>query len=276
MNLLENKKIFIFDLDGTIWEGQTLLPGALKVVETLKSMRKQIIYLTNNASKSRESFLKKLIALGINSSVNEIMSSGYISSIMLAQKPEIRTVFVIGSLELINMIESKGTNTLNRLHNQDILYSKYLDKNIIADAVLTSWDMEFTYAKIRTAMELINRGAEFFATNGDVSFPKKGQLWPGGGVMLAAVQACTGKNPKEIFGKPNINSLQYILEKLAPYGTTLEDMVLIGDRLDTDILQANQMGITSILVETGVNKVSDIEKLKIIPTKVIPTLNELH
>ncbi len=272
----------MFDLDGTIYTGKVLISGVKQVIEELEKKKKEIFFLTNNASKSRESFVRKLNNLGIKCSTDQIMSSGYLSSLMLAKLPEIKTVFVIGSQELVEMIETKGKQTLNNIYPDSELYSPLLDPTIHADAVITSWDVDFTYAKIRTAMELINRGAEFYATNSDSSFPKKGQFWPGGGVMLAAVETCSGKPPKEIFGKPKPYGLQMILDSLVDKDITRDDMVLVGDRLSTDILQANQMRVTSVLVETGVNTIKDWENIenpeqkeKLKPTYVISTLLEL-
>ena len=122
---------------------------------------------------------------------------------------------MIGTNELVKMIEDTGLQTLNSQYNETQLNASVLDSSIACDAVLTSLDREITYPKLRTAMELINRGAKFYATNSDSTFPESGQLCPGGGVMMAAVQTSVGFPPKEIFGKPNILGLQMIHEIVA-------------------------------------------------------------
>lgn len=282
MNLTERKKVFIFDLDGTIYKGVKIIPGAKSILSDLKAQGKHLIFLTNNATQSRMSFAHKLKNMGIECTEDQIITSGYIASIMLSKSYKINFIYVIGSSELIKMIEDVGIKTLNHTLPENTLYAPFLDSTIRCDAVLTSLDREFNYMKIRAAMELINRGAEFYATNGDTTFPEQGQLWPGGGVMLAAVQACVGREPKEVFGKPNPHGLRMIYENLKEKGIDLQDMVLVGDRFETDILQANRMGIESVLVETGINTLMDLEKIsdltlrsELTPTYIIPSIRHL-
>ena len=206
-------------------------------------------------------------------SEEQIISSGYIASLALARKSDVSTVFVIGTNEFIMMLEEASVQTLNTRYDYDQLYAPVLDPSITSDAVITSLDREITYPKLRTAMELINRGASFYATNSDSTFPENGQLCPGGGVMLAAVQTSVGFPPKEIFGKPNILGLQMIYENVTKDGFTLDDMVLIGDRFETDILQANRMKIDSIFVATVVNTMGDLEEIDDVTlrTEMTPT-----
>lgn len=207
------------------------------------------------------SFVETLSKMDIHVTEEQIISSGYIASLALARTPGISTVFVIGTNQLVKMIEDAGLQTLNSQLDNAELFAPVLDPSVTCDAVLTSLDREITYAKLRTAMELINRGAIFYATNSDSTFPEPGQLCPGGGVMLAAVQTSVGFPPKEIFGKPNTIGLQMIYENIAKKGFSLKDMVLIGDRFETDILQANRMKIDSVFVATGVNTMKDLEEI---------------
>jgi 4-nitrophenyl phosphatase len=259
---LQNKEIFIFDLDGTVYKGSEVIPGASSVINKLQNQGKQVFLLTNNATKSRLSFVETLRKMEIHVTEQQIISSGHIASLALSRKPEISSVYIIGTIELVKMIEDTGLRTLNSRVDSAQLYAPVLDLSITCDAVLTSLDREITYPKLRTAMELINRGAAFYATNSDSTFPEHGQLCPGGGVMMAAVQTCVGFPPKEIFGKPNTLGLQMIHEIVSKQGFTLKDMILIGDRFETDILQANRMGIDSLFVKTGVNRLSDLEKIE--------------
>ncbi len=258
---MKDKKVFIFDLDGTVYTGDALIPGADTVISELQERGKLVYLLTNNATKTRSSFVDKLRAMNIFVTEDQIISSGYITALALARKQEIKSIFLIGTQDLVNMMEEVGIQTLNSIYDESLLYAPVLDPSIKCDAVVTSLDREISYPKLRTAMELINRGAVFYATNSDSTFPEHGQLCPGGGVMLAAVQTAVGFPPKEIFGKPNILGLQMIHEFVSKKGYTLKDMVLIGDRFETDILQANRMGIESVFVETGVNKINDLEKI---------------
>ncbi|MHA1453761.1 MAG: HAD-IIA family hydrolase [Promethearchaeota archaeon] len=252
----------MFDLDGTVYKGTEVIPGASRVISELQKQGKQVFLLTNNATKSRASFVEKLGKMNIHVSEEQVISSGYITALALARNPNISTVFVIGTTELVKMIEDAGVQTVNSQYDDAQLSASVLDSSITCDAVLTSLDREITYPKIRTAMELINRGATFHATNSDSTFPEEGQLCPGGGVMLAAVQTSVGFPPKEIFGKPNTLGLEMIFNFVKDKGCTLDDMVLIGDRFETDIFQANRMGIESVYVDTGVNSPEDLDAIE--------------
>jgi HAD superfamily hydrolase (TIGR01450 family) len=187
---------------------------------------------------------------------------------------------------MIQMTEAAGLKTLNNFYSEEVLFAPFLEKSIKCDAVLCSWDVELTYAKIRTAMELIARGAEFYATNQDTTFPNFGQKWPGTGVIVAAIQTCVRKPPKIVFGKPNVYGIEIIFKYLNNLKSgpkyRYKDALVVGDRLETDIWQANNAGIDSIFVETGINKRSDIpqdpktkEQKKLVPTFTLSHIKEM-
>ncbi|MHA1341654.1 MAG: HAD-IIA family hydrolase [Promethearchaeota archaeon] len=301
----DKKKIFIFDLDGTIYREFDLINGVDLVIEKLEKMGKIIYYLTNNATKTPMSFCKKLNKMGINAKISQIVSSGYITAQILAKEHGISSAFICGTNELVQIMEDAGIKTLNKHVPHDFLYADYLEKDIKCDAVVCAMDPTLTYAKIRTAMELINRGGEFYATNSDRTFPASGQIWPGAGMTVAAVQACVGKPPKIIFGKPQTYGIDFIFAQLSSHPSlqmsenltnslnqpnktnkmisfTKNDAIVIGDRLETDIAQANNAGVDSILVETGINNRNDIPKnpkslmeKNLIPTFVLSTLSQM-
>ncbi|MHA1727145.1 MAG: HAD-IIA family hydrolase [Promethearchaeota archaeon] len=281
------KEIFVLDLDGTIYRGTELIQGADVAVRNLLELGKKVIYLTNNASKTRESFCIKLNDMKIPCNPEQVFSSGYIAVKMLFEDYNICKIFIIGSDELVQMAESAGIPALNGLIPDEILYAPFLKESIRCDAVLCGWDIQLTYAKIRTAMELIARGAEFFATNCDTTFPAAtSQKWPGTGIIVAAVESCINRSPKVIFGKPNVFGIELILRNLNEQnpgkGFGSEDAIVVGDRLETDIWQANNAGIDSLFVETGINTKDDIpedpkteSEKKLVPTYVLPNLSDL-
>ena len=225
-------------------------------------MDKKVIFLTNNATKTPETFIKKLNGMNIECKPNQLMSSGIIASKMLHEQLGLKKIFVIGTEALVGLMELAGLETLNTKISPNILYADWLDKSILCDAVVIAMDIKVTYEKIRTAQELINRGAEFYATNGDKTFPESKQIWPGAGMIVAAVEATVGRSPKIIFGKPNPIGIDLIFNELNKDNQNYdkEDAVIIGDRLETDILQANRAKVDSVLVETGIHRRKDIPK----------------
>lgn len=280
------KKLFIIDLDGTVYHGEKLIPGADVTIKNLVRAKKEVVFLTNNASKTRKSFSDILNKMGVPCTPEQLFTSGYTAIKLLAEDTNIKSIYIVGSQEMIQMTEEAGLKTLNNFYSEEVLYAPFLEKSIKSDAVLCSWDVELTYAKIRTAMELIARGAEFYATNQDTTFPNSGQKWPGTGVIVAAVQTCVRKPPKIVFGKPNIYGIEIIFKYLNSLKSGIrfrhKDALVVGDRLETDIWQANNAGVDSLFVETGINKRSDIpqdpktkEQKRLIPTFTLSHIKEM-
>ena len=150
---------------------------------------------------------------------------------------------------------------------------KYLEDHDYCDAVVIGWDTQLTYGKLRCALMFLLKGAVYYATNEDATYPVPNTLWPGTGASLAYITKAYGSKPLEIFGKPHSIGYQTIL---ASYQMSPDQAVMVGDRLDTDILGANRLGITSICVETGVHSRNDITKFpkNCLPTAFFKNLNE--
>jgi 4-nitrophenyl phosphatase len=139
------------------------------------------------------------------------------------------------------------------------------------DWVIVGLDRHLTYERLTVAALALQRGARFLATNGDTSLPTERGLVPGAGAILAALTATTGQQPI-VIGKPQPLMLQLAMEAV---GGSLEDTIMLGDRLDTDIGAAEALGIPSILVLTGVSTRSDLAYSRVQPTLVVETLDEL-
>lgn len=280
-----DKRVFILDLDGTVYRGKDMIQDVDKTVRKLMNLNKTVIFLTNNATKTRENFKKKLENMNIPCMIEQVISSGFIAAKMLFEDYDVRTAFIIGTDELVSVMESVGIQTLNNSVHEKILYAPFLSKDIVCDAVVCAMDVNLTYAKIRTGMELVNRGAELFATNGDKTFPESKQVWPGAGMTVAAMQACVGRPPKVVFGKPNIFGVELIFRELNRKSESRiekSDAIVIGDRLETDIWQANNAGVDSLFVETGINTRDDIpanpkskDERNLIPEHVLPHIKDI-
>ncbi|MCF2139951.1 MAG: HAD-IIA family hydrolase [Candidatus Lokiarchaeota archaeon] len=254
MKVVEQKELFIFDLDGVIYRGSEPIAEAVEFISKLHQMNKKCTYLTNNSSKTRQEFAKKLQKLGLDVKENEIFTSAYLSADILAKKYPSATVFLIGETGLHKVMKERGFVILNEKY-PELINLEILPSDIYADFVLVGWDRFVTYNKFRCAMMLIQKGAEFYATNADSSFPGPDALWPGAGALVAFLQTALHSPPKKIFGKPDPAGIKFILNQLEIHPSKA---VMIGDRLSTDILAGNHAQITTIAVETGIHTKADL------------------
>lgn len=262
---LKNKKLFIFDMDGVIYRTREPIESGIRTIKKLQSLGKQVAFFTNNSSKSRESYKKLLDRLEIDCSIEDIFTSGHITASILSHQYPAAEVFVIGEEGLISELKLHGFRILNDLY-PNLEAKDELEDKFSADLVIVGWDRKVTYNKLRIAMTLIINGAKFYATNDDASFPApNNQLWPGTGAIIAFLATALNKKPEKIFGKPNPEGVVSILNY---YKITPNDAVLIGDRLNTDILGGNRAGIITIAVETGINKREDLNST---PSEQHPT-----
>ena len=263
-------KLAIFDLDGVIYRGNSLLPYVTNTVEELKKNSIRVVYNSNNSTATRSMYVARLKEFGINTVVEDFYTSASITSEEISGFKKNAQIFVIGEVGLKEELKANGHTVINE--NDD--YKK-------VDFVIVGLDRQLTYKKIAFGQKCLLEGhAEFYATNNDVTLPIDNGLLPGAGVMVKAIELCTNKSPKIIFGKPNPNGIQKILNdhKIAP-----EHAVIFGDRLDTDIVAGNRAGIKTALVLTGITTRKDIERIgketkateDLIPDLILESLNEI-
>ena len=229
---------FVFDLDGVIYRGRECVPGAAETVTILKACGHQVYYFTNNSTKTRRSFVEKLSAMGIPADEDHIMTSSYATALYLLEEDASgRNVYMIGEEGLRYELETIGMN---------IISDAFQEK---ADYVVAGLDREFTYGKLMHAQQAIFRGAEFIATNKDSTFPAEGGLiTPGGGSLIAAIEVAAGVQALTI-AKPELPAM---LELMRVAGASPETTVVVGDRLETDILVGRRAGTQCVLVLTGI------------------------
>jgi phosphoglycolate/pyridoxal phosphate phosphatase family enzyme len=252
--MLSEKKIFIFDLDGVVYRGSDPIPSAITAINKLKTLGKKIVFLTNNATKTRESFAKKLNSMGIPANENDIYTSSYLATIALAKEYPKGQVFVIGEEGLIYDLKHVGFTILNEKYPELDAVSK-IPAEITADFVIVGMDTKVTYYKFRTALMLINKGAHFYATNDDANFPAPDTIWPGAGANVAFVSTAAMQPPRKVFGKPYPYGIEMIL---STFRFSKETCVAIGDRLNTDILAGNRAGVDTVCVGTGISTEKEI------------------
>jgi 4-nitrophenyl phosphatase len=231
-------RAYIFDLDGVIYRGEELQPGAAEVIQTLRSRGEKVYFLTNNSTQSRSQYADKLTRLGVPAQPRDVMTSAYATALYLHEtKPGDCRAYVVGEAGLKQELRSEGIEVVEEPNGKPI------------DFVVAGLDREFDYSKLFNAQQAIFQGAIFVATNCDPTFPlEEGLLSPGGGTMVAAIQTATD-TPPLVIGKPEIYSVRKVMD-LA--GATPEESIVIGDRLDTDVWGGKRAGARTALVLTGV------------------------
>ena len=268
---LSNIDLLIFDMDGVIYRGKELIPHVVESIERYYNSNKKIVFFTNNSTLTKKAFAAKLTSLNISCQAEQIYTSSTISSKALSEQYGAKsTAFVVGEEGIIKALKENGIQLLNNTHSFDEIIHN--DK-VICDFVIAGLDRALTYQKLAAATLLINRGAEFYATNNDSTLPNEYGLLPGAGSVVSAISVASGKNPLKTFGKP---SAEGILQILDFYKTPPHKAIMIGDRPETDILCAKNAGIKSALVLTGVTAKRDIGNIpqNSFPDIIINNLSE--
>ncbi|MHA1230181.1 MAG: HAD-IIA family hydrolase [Candidatus Helarchaeota archaeon] len=243
-DLLDYFDLFILDLDGVIYEGNSLLEGASEFLETLNNNEKQVYVLTNNSTLTREMYYQKLVQLGINIPITNIFTSAYSTALYITQNyGKQKTVFVIGEIGLMEELNEMGIKPVNREQNSNL-------PNTV-DFVVAGLDRYFNYDKMAIALRYFLNGAIFIASNNDPTLPTDKGILPGAGSIIAALSTCFGKGPVIIVGKPNPFSVKLILDKA---DVPPKRAVIIGDRYTTDISAGLNAKINTIMVLTGAGK----------------------
>ncbi len=237
-------KVAIFDMDGVVHRGDKPIFGAAQAIAALEKAGMGVFFMTNNSSRSREDYAKKLAGFGISAGKESIYTSA-LGAARWASGNGVKNAYVVGEAGLEAELVAQGIAIAR-------------DEN--ADAVIVGLDRNLTYVKIDTAMQAITRhGALFIATNPDAIYPRENDFGPGAGAMVAAVQAACGKKPDYVAGKPTVHLIGQLLSdaKIKP-----GEALFVGDRLDTDIRCAKKAGVKSILVLTGVSSRADARSAK--------------
>lgn len=260
-----NRLTYVFDLDGVIYRGLELQPCAREVLSALRSCGHKVRFYTNNSSMSRQSYVLKLEELGIPTSIDEIMTSAYAAALYLVEQGAIgKTVYQIGERGITEELEAVGIRVISG--------DEEPEDHI--DFVVVGIDRQFTYAKLTRAQQAILSGAKFIATNMDATYPLEGgRVVPGAGGLVAAVQVASSTKPF-LVGKPEVYALNKLLESA---NTPPERAVVVGDRLDTDILMGNKAGAHTVLVLTGITTLQESQAATgdMRPDRVIETLAQL-
>lgn len=262
--LLQSKKLFIFDMDGTIYLGGKPFTFAIDFIKKLRKAGKRVLFFTNNASHSPEFYMDKLTRLGFEPDESEILSSGNVTAAFLTRKRAGKRVYLLGTPELWDQFRAAGVDLVSRRDGTP--------DGRDADIVVTSFDTTLTYEKLTAACDFIRYGAEYLCTHPDFNCPTETGFIPDSGAIAACVTASTGVHPT-YFGKPYAETVEMIEEIT---GEERRDMCIFGDRLYTDIATGRNHGILSVLVLTGETKEEDVAAAEesARPDIMLPSLSE--
>lgn len=250
-------KGYVFDLDGTVYLGDALLPGAGEVLMQLKH-RSRVVYLTNKPLQMPADYAAKLTHLGVETSPEEVVSSTDALVLYLAQHAPTARLFVIGEPPLVELLGSIGYEVADKAEGVDV--------------VVVSFDRTFNYHKLQVAFDAVRRGARIIATNPDAYCPTPEGGLPDCAAILAAVEASTGARAEAIVGKPSLHMAATTLDRL---GVPARETLLAGDRLTTDVRMANEAGLASALVLTGATSLDEALRSPDQPDYIVGGLAEL-
>lgn len=255
---LKDKKLFLFDLDGTIYEEETVFDGTTALLELIEKIGGRYVFITNNSSKSVIDYIEKVNRLGIKADIDNFFTSAQATILYLKKNYPGKKVYCQGTKSLVQELIDSGINTTEEIEND-------------VDVVLVGFDTELTSAKLRKTCELLQRNIPYIATNPDLRCPVNFGFIPDCGAICGAIEAATDKRPIFI-GKPERTMVDIVREK---FGYETEATVVIGDRLYTDIAAGLNAGTTAVCVLTGEAKKEDILNGDIKPTLTFNSVKEV-
>ncbi len=254
MESLRNKKGFICDMDGVIYHGNNILPGAKKFVEWLQSENKKFLFLTNSSERSPKELSNKLARMGLFVEENHFYTSALATASFIALQSPKSTAYVIGEAGLINALYDKGLSM----------------NDVNPEYVIVGETRSYSFEKIEKAVMLIHNGAKLIGTNPDLTGPTEHGIMPVTGALTFPIEIASNRKAYYI-GKPNPLMMRHALEKL---GTEVNETVIIGDRMDTDIVAGIESDFETVLVLTGVTSKESINDFSYRPRYILANVGE--
>ena len=256
---LDNTRAYILDLDGTTYLGDQLIEGAKTFIELLQEQGSSFLFLTNNSSKHPRQYLEKLSHLGISVPLEKIFTSGMATALLLKQIREShgwQRLFVLGTPALEEVFIENGFE-IDPLNPQ---------------VLVLGFDTTLTYEKLWKFCSFVRQGLPYLATHADLNCPIPGGYMPDAGAIIALVKASTEREPDIIVGKPNRIIIEMAAQQL---GVPISSLVMVGDRLYTDIALGASSGITTVLVLSGEAQLKDLATSPYQPHVIFNHLGEM-
>jgi len=252
---MPNFQGYIFDLDGTVYLGENAIPGAPETIASLRKRGCGVVFLSNKPLQSREVYAEKLTHLGIPTSPDDVINSSLVLAQYLVGEMANATIFIIGEQPLVDEMEAAGLSISDNPEEIDV--------------VIASFDRTFDYRKLNIGYQALRLGAHFFATNADRTCPIEGGDIPDAAAVIGALEGCSGRKVELIAGKPSEMIVNMVLEHL---GLEASNCLMVGDRLETDILMGNKAGMSTALVLTGVTQREDIPSSSVKPDYILESV----
>lgn len=252
---LEGIEVVFLDLDGTLYLGDEIIPGALDFLDRLEAAGIRRFFLSNNSSRSVSQYVSKLHDFGIPATPEDVLLSTHDLLSWLAEKG-VRETYLIGTEGMREMLEEAGVSTASAEPQYVVL----------------GYDTEITYEKLATASVHLHRGVRMVASHPDMVCPSPDGGLPDTGAYMALFEAATGVRPEHVCGKPNAGMISHKIEEL---GLPAARCAMIGDRLYTDIEMAERAGVHGILVLSGEATRADLDAASQNPSLVVPSVAEL-
>jgi phosphoglycolate/pyridoxal phosphate phosphatase family enzyme len=248
---------YFFDLDGTVFLGNRLLPGVKETIALLREKGKKVLFLSNTTIRTRRQCQARLYELGLEARLDEIVTAAYVAAVYMRERSPEPTVLVVGEPAIATELEEQAVPMTNRPEE--------------ASHVLVGMDMQFDYAKLHTAMKAVRGGAQLIAANPDPNCPIEGDVIPDTWSMVQAIGAASGTEPAAVVGKP---SGFYASKVLDWTGLRAERCLMIGDRLETDILFGSLNGLRTALVLTGISTEREADRSPVRPDYIWRTMEQ--
>jgi NagD protein len=249
------KKSYLIDMDGVLVKGNTMIPGADQFINRLRTADAKFLVLTNNSRYSPRDLAHNLQTIGLDIPDGQIFTSAMATARFLhAQRPG-GTAYVIGDSGLTSAVHEIG----------------YIITEHNPAYVVLGETMSYNFDMLTKATRLVAGGAHFIATNPDPSGPTSDGMVPSCGAVAALIQRATSKNPFFV-GKPNPLMMRSALNYMAAHS---EDTIIIGDRMDTDVVAGVQSGMDTILVLSGITRMDEIGRYPYVPTRIADSVADI-
>ena len=246
---------FMIDMDGTVYKGGDVIKGAPEFIERLKARKIPFVFLTNNSASGRKYYFNKLTKMGFKVSIDNILTSTTATITYLLKSHKGKTVYPIGTKQFEDELKEAGIRTVNEQ----------------PDIVLLAFDTSITYEKINNAYQFIKKGSKFIATHPDDLCPTEKGYDVDVGPFIRFFESMTGVKAT-VIGKPNELMVKMAAERM---NVPRKKMVMVGDRIYTDMKMAADAGIRSIMVLTGEAKRSDMKNSDIQPTMIVNSVDDI-
>ncbi len=255
MRNLRAKRAFVIDMDGVIYHGERLLPGAREFVEWLKRENKAFLFLTNNSVRTPAELRQKLERMGMDVAERHFYTSALATADFLSRQKPGGSAYVIGGRGLVQALQDAG----------------FTITDAAPDYVVVGETDTYNFQRLTRAINLVRAGARLIGANPDLTGPDASGIVPATGALMAPIELSTGAHAFYV-GKPNPLMMRHALKRL---GTQREDTAIIGDRMDTDIIAGVESEITTVLVLSGVTTREDLTRFAYRPDYILDGVGDI-